>query len=151
MQGDFQNKETKKCSLYKRTEQNSRKITKQNRDNQLIRWQSSKQWDLDAQRTHWVWQQHKKDEEEIKVTLSEIKKYLLGTNRGGDEAGIQINDLEHKEEISIQPKQQEEKRIKNNNNKDSIRTFWDISKCTNIWIIEIPEGEEEEKEIENLF
>ena len=26
-----------------------------------------------------------------------------------DEAGIQINDLEHKEEISIQPEQQEEK------------------------------------------
>ena len=47
--------------------------------------------------------------EDMKVTPSEIKKNLQGTNSGGDEAGIQINDLEHKEEISIQPKQQEEK------------------------------------------
>ena len=33
------------------------------------------------------------------------------TNSGGDEAEIQINDLEHKEEKSIQSEQQEEKRI----------------------------------------
>ena len=47
--------------------------------------------------------------EEIKVTLSEMKKNLEGTNSGRDEAEIQTNDLEHKEEISIQPEQQEEK------------------------------------------
>ena len=51
-------------------------------------------------------------QEEMKVTLSEIKKNLQGTSDEGDEAEIQINDLEHKEEISIQPKQQEVKRIK---------------------------------------
>ena len=51
-------------------------------------------------------------------------------NSGEDEAENQINDLEHKEETSIQPEQQEEKIIKKN--KDSIRTPWDISKCTNI-------------------
>ena len=28
---------------------------------------------------------------------------------------------------------------------------WDISKHTNIWITGVPEGEEEEQEIENLF
>ena len=39
---------------------------------------------------------------EMKVTLSEIKKNLERTNSGGDEAKIQINNLEHKEEISIQ-------------------------------------------------
>ena len=33
--------------------------------------------------------------EEMKVTLSEMKKNLQGTNSGGDEAKIQINDLEH--------------------------------------------------------
>ena len=49
--------------------------------------------------------------EEMKVTLSEIKKNLQGTNSTGDEAGIQINNLEHKEETSIQPEQEEEKRI----------------------------------------
>ena len=34
--------------------------------------------------------------EEMKVTLSEIKKNLQGTNSEGEEAGIQINNLEHK-------------------------------------------------------
>ena len=38
----------------------------------------------------------------MKFTLSKIKKNLQGTKSGGDEAGTQINDLEHKEEISIQ-------------------------------------------------
>ena len=38
----------------------------------------------------------------MKVTLSGIKKNLQGTNCEGDEAKIQINDVEHKEEKSIQ-------------------------------------------------
>ena len=71
--------------------------------------------------------------EEMKFILSEIKKNLQGTNNGGEEARIQINDLEHKEEISIQPEQQKEKRIKKKKtHKDSIRNLWDISKYTNI-------------------
>ena len=49
--------------------------------------------------------------EEMKITLSEIKKNLQWTNSEGEESGIKINDLEHKEEISIQLKQQEEKVI----------------------------------------
>ena len=53
----------------------------------------------------------KKTQEEMKVILSEIRTNLQGTNSGGEEARIQINDLEHKEEISIQPEQQEENSI----------------------------------------
>ena len=53
-----------------------------------------------------------KTQAEIKVTLSEIKKNLQGTNSTGDEAKNQLNDLEHKEEKSIQSVQQAEKRIK---------------------------------------
>ena len=49
--------------------------------------------------------------EEMNVTLSEIKKNLQGTISGGEEARIQINDLEHKKEISIQREQKEETRI----------------------------------------
>ena len=49
--------------------------------------------------------------EEMKVTLSEIKKNLQGTNTKGQEVGIQISDLEHKKEINIQPEQKEETRI----------------------------------------
>ena len=58
----------------------------------------------------------------MKVTLSEIKKNLQGINSGVDESENQINDLEHKEEISIQSEQQEEIRIQKN--KDSIRALW---------------------------
>ena len=71
----------------------------------------------------------KKTQAEMKVTLSEIKKNLPGTNSGRDEARNQINDLEHKEEKSIQSELQEEKRIQKN--KDRIRSLGDISKHTN--------------------
>ena len=59
-----------------------------------------------------------KIKEEIKVTLTEIKKNPQGTNREGKEAGIQIKDLEHKEETNTKP-EQEETRIQEN--EDSIR------------------------------
>ena len=64
----------------------------------------------------------KKTQAETKVTLSEKKKNLQGTTNEGEEPRIQINNLEHKEEISIQSEQQEEIRIQKN--KDSIRALW---------------------------
>ena len=39
----------------------------------------------------------------MRVALSEIKKNLQGTNSGVKEAETHINNLEHKEGISIQP------------------------------------------------
>ena len=72
----------------------------------------------------------KKTQAETNVTLGEIKKNLQGTNSEGEEAGIQINDLEHKEEINNQQEQNEEIRIQNNEKR--IRRLWDISKCANI-------------------
>ena len=57
--------------------------------------------------------------------------------------------LEQKEEINIQPEQNEETRIRKNEERP--RDLWDIFKPSNIWIIGVPEGEEEEQEIENLF
>ena len=86
--------------------------------------------------------------EEMKGTLSVIKKNPQGTNSEGKEARIQINDLEHKEEINIQSEQNEETRIQKNEKR--IR-LWDISKNANIWIIGMPEEEKEEQKIENLF
>ena len=53
----------------------------------------------------------KKTQEEMKFTLSEIKENLQKTNSGEDEARIEINDLEHKEEISILLEQREEKEL----------------------------------------
>ena len=46
-----------------------------------------------------------KIEEEVKAMKSEIKENVQGTNSEGRETGIQINDLEPKEEINIQPEQ----------------------------------------------
>ena len=53
----------------------------------------------------WYFKSIKKTHAEIKITLSEIKKNLQGTNSGVDEAENQINDLEHKEEKKIQSEQ----------------------------------------------
>ena len=53
----------------------------------------------------------KKTQGEMKVTLSEIKKNLQGTNSEEKEASVQINNLEHKEEINSQPVQNEERRM----------------------------------------
>ena len=47
-------------------------------------------------------------------------------------------------------KRKELKKQTKTKNNDRIRSLWDISKHTNIRIIGMP-GEEEEKEIENLF
>ena len=63
------------------------------------------------------------------AVLSEIKRNTQGTNSEGKEARIQINNLEHEEDINIQPQQNEETKIKKS--KDSIRTLWDISKHAN--------------------
>ena len=91
---------------------------------------------------------HKSLRKETKATLSEIKKNPQGTNKEGKEARVQINELEHKEDINIQPGQNEETRIQKN--KERVRRLWDISKLTNIRIIGMPE-EEKEQEIETLF
>ena len=82
---------------------------------------------------------------------SEIKENVQGTNNEGKETGIQINGLDQKEEINIQPEQNEETRTQKN--EERLRNLWDSFKCSNIWIIEVPEGEgeEEEQQIENLF
>ena len=48
-------------------------------------------------------------------------------------------------------KRKELKKQTKTKNKDRIRSLWDISKHTNIKIIGVPEGEEEEQEIENLL
>ena len=49
--------------------------------------------------------------EEVMAILNEIKKNIQGTNSQRKENGTQINDLEQKKEINIQPEQNEEIRI----------------------------------------
>ena len=53
---------------------------------------------------------HKLDEK-MKAMLSEIKENVQGTNSDGKETRTQINSVDQKEEINIQPEQNEETRI----------------------------------------
>ena len=85
----------------------------------------------------------------MKAMQSEIKENVQGTNSDRKETGTQINSVDQKEEINIQPEQNEEPRIQKN--EERLRNLQDIFKHSNIRIIGVPEGEEEEQKIENLF
>ena len=50
-------------------------------------------------------------EEKMKAMKSKMKKSVQGTNSDGKETRTQINSLEQKEKIKIQPGQNEETRI----------------------------------------
>ena len=78
-----------------------------------------------------------------------MKNNLQGNNSRVDEANNQINDLEHKKAKNNQSEQQEEKIIQTNEH--SIRSLQDNSKCSNIHVIGVAKGEEEEQEIGNLL
>ena len=67
-----------------------------------------------------------KIEERVKAMQSEIKKNTQGTNSEGKETGTQINNLEQKEEVNIQPEQNEETRIQKN--EERLRNLQDIFK-----------------------
>ena len=54
----------------------------------------------------------RKIEEKVKTMKSEIK--VQGTNNEGKETRTQINGLEQKEEINIEPEHNEETRIQKN-------------------------------------
>ena len=90
-----------------------------------------------------------KIKEKVKAMKSEIKENVQGTKSDGKETGTQINGLEQKEEIYSQPEHNEETRIQKK--WGEARNLWHNFECSNTWIIRVPEGEEEEQEIENLF
>ena len=85
----------------------------------------------------------------MKATLCEIKKNLQGTNSNGKETRTQINGLEQTEERNIQPEQNEKTRIQNN--EERLRNLQENFKHFHIQIIGVPEREEEDQDIENLF
>ena len=90
-----------------------------------------------------------KMKEEMKAIQSEIKENIQGTNIEGKETGTQINGIDQKEKRNIQPEKNEATRIQKN--EERLRNLQDILKRFNIRIIGVPEGEEEEQKIENLF
>ena len=71
-----------------------------------------------------------KIEEKAKALKSEIKETIQATNTEGKETGTQINGMDQKEEINIQPQQNEETIILKN--EDSLGNLHDIFKCSNI-------------------
>ena len=87
--------------------------------------------------------------EKIKAMLSEVKESVQGTNSDGKETGTQINGVDQKEERNIQPEKNEETGIQKN--EERLRNLQDILKRSNIRITGVPEGEEEEQKIENVF
>ena len=89
---------------------------------------------------------HKLDEK-MKAMLRETKENVQGTNSDAKEIGTQINGVDQKEERNIQPEKNEETRIRKN--EERLRNLQDILKRSNIQIIGVPEGEEEEHKIEN--
>ena len=91
----------------------------------------------------------RKLDEKMKAMLRETKENVQGTNSEAKETGTQINIVDQKEERNIQPEKNEETRIQKN--EERLRNLQDNFKRSNIHIIGVPEGEEEEQNIENLF
>ena len=89
----------------------------------------------------------RKIEEKVKAMRSEIN--VQGTNSEGKETRTQNNGLEHKEERNIQLEQNEETRIQRN--EERLRNLQDILKRSNIRIIGVPEGEEEEQKLKTYL
>ena len=58
---------------------------------------------------------------------------------------------EREEERKKKEKKRTETRINESEDKDSVKSLWDTFKHTYIHIMGVPEGEEREQEIENLF
>ena len=73
-----------------------------------------------------------KIEEKVKAMQSEIKENVQGINSEGKETQTQINNLEHKEEMNIQPEQKEETGIEKY--EERLRNLHDNFKHSNIQI-----------------
>ena len=85
----------------------------------------------------------------MKAMLTETKENIQGTNSEAKETGTQINTVDQKEERNIQPEKNKETRIRKNEEK--LRNLQDIFKHSIIQIMVVPEKEEEDQGIENLF
>ena len=90
-----------------------------------------------------------KDQEEMNNTISELKNTVEGIKRRLNKAEDGISKLEDKVEKHTQKEQEKEQRLRKN--EEGLREMQDNMKCNNIHMIGIPEGEEEEQGIENLF
>ena len=68
----------------------------------------------------------KKLDEKMKAMLRETKENVQGTNTEAKETGTQINGVDQKEERNIQPKKNEETRIRKN--EERLRNLQDLKR-----------------------
>ena len=91
----------------------------------------------------------RKTDEKMKPMLRETNENVQGTNSDEKETGTQINGEDQKEETNIQLEKNEETRIQKN--EERLRNLQDILKRSNIQIIGVPEGEEEEQKLKTYL
>ena len=90
-----------------------------------------------------------KIEEKVKAMKSEIQENVQGTNSDGKETGTQINGLDQKEEINIQPEQNEETRFQKN--EERFRNLVNNFKCSNIQIIGVQKEKRKSKKLKTYL
>ena len=78
-----------------------------------------------------------------------MKNTLEGINSRTTETEERVSELEGRMVEITAKEQNKKKRMKRT--EDNLRDLWDNIKCTNIHIIEVPEGEEREKGPEKIF
>ena len=86
----------------------------------------------------------------MKDNQNEIKQNIQGTNSDRKETRTQINGLEQKEEINTQLEQNEETRIKKKKWREAEESLGQLESFKYL-NYRVPEGEEQQQEIENLF
>ena len=88
--------------------------------------------------------------EAMKASHSKIKQNIQGTNSEGREIGTQINNLEQREGKIIQLDWMKKQEFKKKD-EEMLKNLCVNFQHFDIQIIGVPRGEEEDKEIENLF
>ena len=90
----------------------------------------------------------KNKQTQMNDTMTEVKNTLEEIDSRKTQAEEQMSELEDRVMKITATGQNKEKRMKRN--EDNFRDIWDNTKCTNIHIIEVPEGEEKEKGPEKI-
>ena len=92
----------------------------------------------------------RRSQEKLENSFAETKAELKSMNSRMNNAEERISDLEDRLMEITQSKQKTESQMKKKN-ESNIRDLWDNIKQANLCIIGIPEGEEREKGIEDVF
>ena len=90
-----------------------------------------------------------KIEGRVNPMKNELKENAQGTKSDGKETGTQINSSDQKDEINIQPEDNEETRILKN--EERLSNLWDNFKHSNIQILGVPEEKRKSKKLKTYL